>query len=104
MFSNSQCGFRKNYRTTDHVFTHFSMIKNTSKVEIIFTPIFVDFQKACDSILSDDLKFNLQNSEIKGKFFQRVDSMYASTKFSKVIMIKFLNTLRRQLAQNKMIL
>ena len=45
----SQAGFRKNYRTTDHIFTLFSLIKKAiSKGKYLYN-CFVDFRKAYDS-------------------------------------------------------
>ena len=49
ILSPSEAGFRKNYRTTDHIFTHSSLIKKAmSKGKYLYT-CFVDFRKAYDS-------------------------------------------------------
>ena len=45
ILSPSQTGFRKNYRTTDHIFTLFSLIKKAiSEGKYLYT-CFVDFRK-----------------------------------------------------------
>ena len=57
----SQAGFRKNWRTTDHVFTLFSLIKKAmSKGKYIYT-CFVDFRKAFNSICQKCLLLRLED-------------------------------------------
>ena len=50
ILSPSQVGFRKNYRTTEHIFTLFSLIKKTLCKGKYLDTCFVDFRKAYDSI------------------------------------------------------
>ena len=46
ILSPFQAGFRKNYRTTDHIFTLFSLIKKAiSEGKYLYT-CFVDFRKS----------------------------------------------------------
>ena len=49
ILSPSQAGFRKNYRTTDHVFTLFSLIRKALCEGKYLRICFVDFRKAYDS-------------------------------------------------------
>ena len=71
--SNSQCYFRKDHRTTDQILILFSIIKKYFKSGIYKYTYFFDFQKVKDSIWREGLKFKLQNSGIRGKFFQIID-------------------------------
>ena len=73
--SPAQAGFRKDHRTSDHIFTLFSLInKYIKKGKYLYT-CFVDFQKAYDSKRRDSLKH-------KGKFLDIITSIYSSTKVS----------------------
>ena len=71
--SNSQCYFRKDHRTTDQILILFSIIKKYFKSGIYKYTYFFDFQKVKDSVWREGLKFKLQNSGIRGKFFQIID-------------------------------
>lgn len=44
--------------------------------------LFIDFQKVCNSIWREGLKYALQSLDINEKSFLIVESMYASTKVS----------------------
>ena len=58
--SPSQAGIRKNYRTTDHIFTLFSLIKKAlCKGKYLYT-CFVDFRKAYDSTCRKRLLYSLR--------------------------------------------
>ena len=53
ILSPSQAGFRKNYKTTDHIFTLFSVIKKAlCKGKYLYT-CFVDFRKAENACCTD---------------------------------------------------
>ena len=60
LISNSQAGFRKKYRTTDHIYTLFTLIRKYTKTGNKLYTCFVDFRKAYDLIcrkrLSEKLK------------------------------------------------
>ena len=82
VISPAQAGFRKDYRTSDHIFSLFSLInKYIKKGKYLYT-CFVDFQKAYDSIRQDSLKHKLQQIGIKGKFLDIITSIDSSTKVS----------------------
>ena len=49
ILSPAQAGFRKDHRTSDHIFTLFSLTKKYVTKGKYLSTCFVDFQKACDS-------------------------------------------------------
>ena len=77
-----QAGFRKDHRTSDHIFTLFSLINKYIKKGKYLCTFLIDFQKACDSIRRDSLKHKLEQLGIKGKFLDIATSIYSSTKIS----------------------
>ena len=80
VLSPAQAGFRKDHRTSDHIFTLFSLInKYIKKGKYLYT-CFVDFQKAYDSIRRDSLKHKLEQILIEGNFLDIITSQYSSTK------------------------
>ena len=82
VLSSAQAGFRKDHRTSGHIFTLFSLInKYLKKGKYLYT-CFVDFHKAFDTINRDKLKFKFETFGIKGKFLDIITSMYNSTKVS----------------------
>ena len=67
ILSPSQAGFRKNYRTTDHIFTLFSLIKKAiSKGKYLYTR-FADFREDYDSIFQKRLLYRLEEIGLIGK-------------------------------------
>ena len=82
VLSPTQAGFRKDNRTSDHIFTLFSLIyKYIKKGKYLYT-CFVDFQKAYHSIRRDSLKQKLEQVGIKGNLVDIITSIYSSTKVS----------------------
>ena len=82
MISRSQEDFRKNHRTTDHIFTYFSFIKKSiSKGKYLYT-CFVDFRKAYHPICQKRLFHRLKERELIGKILDVIKSMYKSPKVS----------------------
>ena len=73
MLSPSQVGFRKNYRTTEHIFTLFNLIKKA---------FFVEFQKAYDSICRKRLFYRSEETGMIGKILDIIEPMYKSLKIS----------------------
>lgn len=74
-----QAGFRKNYSTTDHIFTLYSVVqkylhKKGQKLYVAF----VDFRKAFDSVKHDLLMQELYKEGVRGKFFNALVAMYKS--------------------------
>ena len=78
ILSPSQAGFRKKYRTTDHIFTLFSFIKKAlCKGKYLYT-CFVDFRKAYDSIYRKRQFYRLEEIGLIGKILDIIKSMYKS--------------------------
>ena len=74
-----QAGFRKNHRTTDHIFLLKRIIKTyISKNKYLYT-CFVDFSKAFDSIWREGLIKKIENIGINGNFLNIIKSMYSTT-------------------------
>ena len=82
VLSHSQAGFRKNYRTSDHIFTLFSLLKKYLKEGKYFYTCFVDFKKAYDSIWRNGLLHKLEKLGITGKILKVIKSMYSSPNVS----------------------
>ena len=64
----NQVGFRKGFRTSDHVFTLKTLIDNTLNNKKKLYTCFVDFKKAYDSVWRDGLFLKLLQAGI-GKGF-----------------------------------
>ena len=87
----SQVGFRKNYRTTDHIFTLFSVIKKAfCKVKYLYT-CFVDFQKANDSICRKRLLYRLEEIGLIEKILDIIKSPKISLMYQDKISQTFLS-------------
>ena len=96
ILSPSQAGFRKNCRTTDHIFTLFSLIKKKlCKGEYLYT-CFVDFRKTCDSICGKRLLYRLKEIGLIGKILGIIKSMYKSPKVFLVHQDKISRTFLKQ--------
>ena len=80
VLSPALTGFRKDYTTSDHSFTLFSLINRYIKKGRYLYICFVDFQKTYDSIRWDSLKHKLEQIGIKGKFLDIITLIYSSTK------------------------
>ena len=74
-----QAGFRKNYSTTDHIFTLYSIIekcmtKSGQKCYVAF----IDLTKAFDKVRHSSLLSTLKEHGIHGRFLGAIRSMYTS--------------------------
>ena len=79
--NENKAGFRKGYRTTDHIFTLFSVIDHTINVKK--KPLyvcFIDFKKAFDKASHVLLWQKLVNCGINGTFLNIIKSMYSEVK------------------------
>ena len=78
--SDCQAGFRKDYRTTDHIFTLYAIVQrqllNKKKMYVAF----VDFQKAFDTVNRGVLWNVLIKAGVRGKMLEAIKSMYACVK------------------------
>lgn len=74
----NQLGFRKGYRTADHVFTLKTLIDQSlfSKKELHVC--FVDFRKAYDTVWRDGLFLKLLGYGVSPKFVRILKSMYST--------------------------
>ena len=69
IFCREQAGFRKNHRTTDHIFLLEKIVKTyISQNKYLYT-CFVDFSKAFDSIWRTGLIEKISRIGINGNFF-----------------------------------
>ena len=90
LISNS--GFRKIYRTTDHIYTFFTLItKYIKKGNKLYT-CFVDFRKAYDSICRKRLAEKLKQIGINGRMLKTIETMYISPKLSLICNDKITET------------
>ena len=80
LLSKEQAGFRKGFRTTDHIFVLRKIIdKYIHNRNGRIYACFVDFQKAFDSVWHDALLLKLHNTGIQGKCFQTIRDMYRNS-------------------------
>ena len=77
-----QAGFRKNHRTSDHIFVLRTIIdkyvlnaKNSRKLYACF----IDLRKEFDTVWHDGLLLKLQKAGINGKIYKVIKSMYSSS-------------------------
>ena len=73
---NNQIGFRKGYRTSDHVFVLKSLIDLYTKSDKKVYACFVDFQKAYDTIWRNGLFYKLMKYGFSQKIIFLLKSMY----------------------------
>ena len=77
----NQLGFRKGYRTSDHIFTLSTLINHYAKVKNKSLYLcFVNFQKAFDKVSHSVMWTKLLKYGIEGKFMNIIKSMYAQVK------------------------
>ena len=80
--SANQIGFRKNYRTSDHIFVLSTMVTKIVKLNKKRLYVaFIDFQKAYDSINRSLLFRKLQEWQIGGLFYENIKAMYLSVNY-----------------------
>jgi len=80
LINYNQIGFRKGYRTTDHIFTLKTLIENSlSRKEKLYA-CFVDFRKAYDTVWRKGLLYKLLASGVSKKFVNILKSMYSEIK------------------------
>ena len=82
VLSSVQAGFRKDHRTSDHIFTLSGLINKYMKKGKCLHTCFIDLQKSYDSIRRDSLKHKLEQLGIKGNSLDIITSIHSSTKVS----------------------
>ena len=79
MFCKEQAGFRKNHRTTDHIFLLKKIVTTyISQNKYLYT-CFVDFSKAFGSIWRKGLIEKISKIGIHGKILNIIKSIYYTT-------------------------
>ena len=76
IISESQIGFKKECRTSDHIFIVNTIMKMNKKNKKNTYLCFIDFKKAFDSILHNVLFEKLLEYNISGLFYKVIKSMY----------------------------
>ncbi len=89
VYIEAQAGFRKNMSTIDHIFVLHGLISHVINKGSKLYCAFVDFSKAFDYIVRENLWFKLIKIGIRGKIFNVIKSMYANIKSR----VKFNNNL-----------
>ena len=80
VFADNQAAFRKDRRTTDHIFTLRSIInKYCLKQRGKLYTCFVDFRKAFDSVWREAMLLKLLRLGVRGNFYFLLKSMYQNT-------------------------
>ena len=79
VYCREQGGFRKNHRTTDHIFILRTIIKKYTRQNKMLYTCFVDFKKAFDSVWRDALVNMIHKIGIKGQFLQILKSICSTT-------------------------
>ena len=80
ILGEEQAGFRKGYRTTDHVFALHLIIELYKSVHKRVYCAFIDYRKAFDSINRPLLWQKLLSHDINGKLLNVIRNMYAKAK------------------------
>ena len=80
LISYNQIGFRKDFRTSDHVFTLKTLIDKSFSENKKLYVCFVDFKKAYDTVWRNGLFFKLLNYGFSPGFVNVIKNMYAQLK------------------------
>ena len=73
----NQIGFRKGFRTSDHVFTLKTLVDQAFSTNKKLHVCFVDFNKAYDSVWRNGLFLKLLRNGISSKFVNLLRNMYS---------------------------
>lgn len=79
---NEQIGFRKNCRTSDHIFTLKCLIDKSFRMSKRLYVCFIDLHKAFDTINREALLYKLCKYNISGNFFNILKNMYDEVHYS----------------------
>ena len=77
-----QSGFRKNHRTTDHMFVLKNIMDKYKLDRKTLHIAFVDFKQAFDRVRHKDLLYKLLKCGISSKFYGIIKSMYTNIRLS----------------------
>ena len=81
IMNENQTGFRKDYRTSDHILTLKSIIENQFKKDAYLYTCFVDFEKAFDTVWRNALFKKLEYMGIKGNLLRILRNMYSDVNY-----------------------
>ena len=82
VISDSQHGFRKNYSTSTYMFQLLASIQSNLKKENKIAGIFIDLQKAFDSVWHDGLLYKLYHAGVKGRMLKLIACFIKSRRVS----------------------
>ena len=80
ILGNEQAGFRKNFSTTDHLFTLYVIIDILLSKKKRLLCAFLDYEKAFDKVDRAFLWLKLMNHNINGRILNVVRNMYSTAK------------------------
>jgi hypothetical protein len=77
-----QIAYEKGKRTTDHLFTLYTLLEkyNTSKNNMY--ACFIDMRKAFDTVIHESVLLKLLNTNVNGNFYKLIKSMYENVNLS----------------------
>ena len=98
LYAPEQAGFRKNFRTTDHVYVLKSLVDKhlKSKTDRLYC-CFVDLQKAFDTVWHDAMLLKLQKIGVNGLCYKVIKSMYTNS----IVTTKTTDGLAHTVEQNR---
>lgn len=82
MISPNQIGFRRGYRTSDHVFLLKTLITKTLKQKKRLFAAFIDFKKAYDTVDRSLLLKSVHRTGVQGKFLSNLKAIYNKVSYS----------------------
>ena len=80
LIDDNQIGFRKGFRTADHVFTLKTLIDQSFKRKNKLYSCFVDFKKAYDTVWRNGLMYKMLEKGLNSKFVRLIQNIYSKTK------------------------
>ncbi len=88
VYVESQAGFRKNMSTVDHIFVLHGLISHVINKGCKLFCSFIDFSKAFDYIVRENMWYKLIKLGVRGKLLNVIKSMYANIKSSFYVKFK----------------
>ena len=80
--SPNQIGFRKGYRTADHIFLLKTLIDKVLKRKKKVFAAFIDFKKAYDTVDRATLMETLHKTGVQGNFLANLQAMYKKVRYT----------------------
>ena len=77
-----QIGFRKGFRTSDHMFVLKTIVDSHIKKKRKLYTCFIDLKKAFDSVRREAMFYKVEKLNVGEKFLKSVKSMYSTVKCS----------------------